>query len=692
MGKIVVIAIAVSILAFIAGDLLGPNSALLGNTSNNVGEIAGKTITLQEYQSKIDEVARDYAINSGQSPSGEAMFSIRQQAWDQLINEKAFYSYFNELGIEVTEDEIWDMTQGKNVDPTIQRSFVNQETGEFDRQMVIDFLKGLANQPPQAQAAWFSFEKNLGPTRMMSKFENLFTQTNYVTQAEAELEYKRAASTASVKYLYVPYNSVPDSTIAVTKDMMEDYLDENESRYQEEEYRSLAYVSFAIEPSADDTLAVLEDLEDIKEGLKNSQNDSLFARANSDGNSPFLAYKVDLLPDPVQESLNDLKEGDVIGPEFYNGKYVLYKLSAIEEGDEYSAKASHILIKWDDETAAGKAEARRRANGVLGQIRNGADFAEMARIHGTDGTATRGGDLGWFPRGRMVAPFEEAVFNATRTGLINRLIETEFGYHIIDVTAVKTNVSYKVATVEREITPGDVTRNEIYREASLFRSEADNWDDFQENAKAKDINIIRASRVNPNDRRISSLANARGIVTWLYNTADVGSISDIFELDERYVIAVMTRLQPKGRAILTAVDLDVEREVRNELKAEQITAKIQSLEGSIEDIAAAYGDQARVLNQTDLKFESNSLSGVGLSPEAVGKVFAMNAGDRSEPIAVDNGVVLIELESINEPEPLEDYSTYRDQLAQRRFSRISFAISQAMREFAEIEDERYRFF
>ena len=174
MGRIVVIAISASILAFIAGDLLGPNSTLLGNNSNNVGEIAGRTVSLQEYQSKIDEVARDYSINTGQAPSGDAMFSIRQQAWDALINEKAFFTYFDELGVKVTEDEIWDMTQGKNVDPALQRSFVNQETGLFDRQLVIDFLRGLANQPPQAQAAWFAFERNMGPTRRLNKFQNLF--------------------------------------------------------------------------------------------------------------------------------------------------------------------------------------------------------------------------------------------------------------------------------------------------------------------------------------------------------------------------------------------------------------------------------------------------------------------------------------------------------------------------------------
>ena len=692
MGRIVVIAIAASILAFIAGDLLGPNSALLGNNTNDVGEIAGRTVTLAEYQSKIDEIARDYSINTGQSPSGDAMYNIRQQAWDALINEKAFYSYFDELGVQVTDDEIWDMTQGKNVDPALQRSFVNQETGEFDRQLVIDFLKGLANQPPQAQAAWFSFEKNLAPNRRMNKFQNLFLKTNYVTEAEAQQQYNSTSKSASVKYLYVPFVSISDSTFKVTNDMLEDYIDDNSERYQEDEYRSVAYVAFDVDPSVDDTLSINEEMEELRIGLQNSQNDSLYARANSDGGSPFLSYTVDLLPTPIQDEISNIEEGDVVGPELFAGKYVLYKLSGIEEADEYSAKASHILIKWDDESASAKADARRRANDVLGQIRNGADFAEMARIHGTDGTATRGGDLGWFSDGRMVDEFQDAVFAARRTGLINRLVETEFGYHIIDVTGLKTNLSYKVATIEREIIPSDETRNVVFREASLFVANSDDWDAFQVNAKEKDLNIIRTAKVNKNDRRISSLANARGVVTWLYNTASVGSISDVFELDDQYVIAVMTGLQPEGIAKLSSVQAEVAKKVRDREKTKMINEKLSDLSGSIEDIAASYGSEAKVNSMTDLKLSANSLNGVGIAPEAVGRIFAMSNGDRSEAFATDNGVLIVEVESITEPAAIDDYTTYQSQLAQNRFSRISFSITQAMKEFADIEDERHRFF
>ncbi|MEQ9424443.1 MAG: SurA N-terminal domain-containing protein [Cyclobacteriaceae bacterium] len=693
MGKIVVAVIAFSILAFIAGDLLGPNSVLLGGNQTNVGEINGQTISLQEYQFKIDEMARNYAIQYGQSPSGDAMFTVRQQAWDALINEKAFYTYYEDLGVIVSEDEEVDLTYGSNVDPLIQRSFADPNTGAFDSDRVVEFLQNWDQMNPQFQAQWLTLSKTINETRKKSKFDNLFLKANYVTTAEAQEEYNQSSKTASVKYVYVPFSSIPDSTINVTKGMMEDYLDDNEKEYQEEEYRSLAFIAFPLEPSADDTLAVLDEMQELKNSLANAQNDSLFAIANSDGTAPFLSYRADLLPQPVQDQLADLAEGDVVGPEFFNGKYVVYKLSGIESGEQPSARASHILFTADDDSDASKSDARRRANDVLRQIKSGADFAEMARIHGTDGTAQSGGDLGWFSEGRMVKPFQDAVFNATRKGLLPNLVETDFGFHIIDVTEVMTTTAYKLASVEREVTASDDTRDAAYREASLFVAQTSDWEEFQSNAQEQGLQLQTAPKVRKNDRRVSNLSNARGIVTWLYNTASTGDIyQDVFELEDQYVVAIMTGHQPAGKAKLTAVEARITSKVRNEKKAEEIVSKLSSLSGSVDDIASSYGPAAKVNSMTNLKLSSNSLTSVGLASNAVGIIFGTEAGATTAPIVADNGVLVVSVESFAVPTAIEDFSTYKNQLAQRRLSRISYGLGEAIKESADIEDERFRFF
>ncbi|PIR04054.1 MAG: hypothetical protein COV59_02615 [Candidatus Magasanikbacteria bacterium CG11_big_fil_rev_8_21_14_0_20_39_34] len=99
---------------------------------------------------------------------------------------------------------------------------------------------------------------------------------------------------------------------------------------------------------------------------------------------------------------------------------------------EEARKASHILFRVTDEET--KEDVRKQAQDILDQIKNGADFAQMASQYGTDGTKDFGGDLGWFTKGAMVPEFEEAVFGAEPGALIDHLVETSFGFHIIKVT------------------------------------------------------------------------------------------------------------------------------------------------------------------------------------------------------------------------------------------------------------------
>ena len=676
----------------VGGDLLGPNSTLLGGNTNEIGEINGTTIKLDEFQSKVDELSFNFQMSQGRSPSGDDMYSIRQQAWDLLVNKYAYEEEFAGLGITVSDEEVVDMVQGNNISPEIVQAFTNPETGQFDKDQIITYLQNLSAMPAQQQAAWYNFEGTLAPARLMLKFDNLFLQTNYVTQEEAKREYVQANKIAEVKYLYVPYYTVSDSSVTVTDAELQAYLKSHADQYQRELSRSLEYISFPIIASADDTAAVIEEINEIKGLLAQSKNDSLFARANSDAPTPFRTYTPDQLPASLNDTIKTMQEGDIIGPILANDRYTVYKLSKKAEGTTGYARASHILFKGEDETEAAKSAAKAEARRILAEIKRGASFAEMARIHGTDGTATRGGDLGWFGEGRMVEPFEKAVFDATKTGLLNDVVETDFGYHIIEITAVKTNTTFKVATIEKEIIASDDTRNMAYRDADMFALSSENLEQFRANAAEKGLEIEEAKGVAPNARRFGGLSDARTIIIWLFNDGSVGKVSEVYELDSEYVVAAMTGEQPKGLVELSAVRDDITKKVKDEKKAAVIADQLKTKTGTLDEISEQMGADATVYTMSDLKLSANALTGVGNAPEAVGKAFALAAGERSDVVKADNGVVIVETVSITEAPEVADFSTFKDQLSQRRQSRISFSLSQAIREFAEIEDERYKFF
>ncbi len=690
--------LAVGIIAFglilflVGGDILGPNSVILGNNKAEVGEIAGQTIDHAEYIQQIEELKYNYTLNFNRNPSENEMIAIRQQAWDYLIVKKAFQKEFDKLGLSVTEEELVDMVQGKNIHPDLVQAFTNPQTGEFDREQIVMYLQQINQMPPQQQAGWYMFESNLEPSRLRLKFDNLLLKTDYVTESEAEALYKQENGVAEIKYLYIPYYSLSDTTVTVTDSDLENYLSEHQKSYYNEDSRSLIYVSFPIIPSSDDSLFFMDEMDKLAKEFAEIDDDSIYARINTDGDSPYETYTIGQLPARIRNDLDNLSPGYVIGPYLQTGNYVINKVTDILEDTMFYARASHILIKPESESSADKNRARQEAQSLLNQIRNGANFALIARDNSDDPSSSAGGDLGWFDENRMVKPFADAVFSRTSEGLVPRVVETEFGYHIINVTGKKTNKLFKVATIEREISASDITRDEAFRKADYFASLTANREEFERNAANDSLTINEAESLKKDDRRIGGLGDAREIVRWVFLEASIDEASTVFELDEQYVIAVMTDKTEEGPAGLEDVRVQLTPKVKNELKAEYIIQKLNNLEGTLDEIAEQYGSEARVYESFDIKLSSNSIPNIGFAPVAVGTVFSMNEGETSEPIIENDGVVIIQLNSLIESPEIADYTSYKNQLTQRRSSRTSYLTSEAIKEYSDIVDERYRFF
>ena len=690
---LIVGAVAIGLILFlVGGDLLAPNSQLLGGPDTEVGEIAGQNISLEEYQQAINEQKANFALRAQRQPSEGEMNSLRQQAWSKLIAERAFGKEFEELGIEVTERELIDMVQGNNIDPGIRQSFTDPNTGEFDRNRLLNYLQALPQLQPEQQISWQLYEQNLGEARERLKYDNLLIAGNYVTQEEAKRQYQADNTVAEVRYLYVPYYAVSDSAVNVTDSELRSYLEEHQKEYEVEEGRSLQFVRFSIIPSEVDVEDFNSDMEELKVDFAAARNDSTFAVINTDAvtGAPFQTYTPGTLPAALLDSVSTLAEGKVYGPFQQGDVYALYKVSSSYEDTIAYARARHILIKTDDSRT--EAEARKEAQDLLTQLRNGADFAELARTNSEDGSSAQGGDLGWFPEGRMVEPFEDAVFESGKTGLINRLVQTDYGFHIIDVTEAPTNQAYKIAVVERELYPSDQTRDEAFREADIFASSVDDFDSFVATAQEDSLDIRTAESVAKNAQTVTGLNDARQIVRWAYTDATVGAVSEVYELEDAYVVAVLTGKTEKGTARLENVRSEVEAKVKAKKKGTVIVDKLKGLSGSLDEMAEAYGADANVYSSSDLKMSTNTLPNVGFAAQAIGKAFAMEAGQVSEPITTENGVVIIQLEALTNAPEIADYATYKDQLQQQRSSRVGFNIAEAVQESANIEDNRYKFY
>jgi len=689
---LLLIVIGVAMLAFILGDLFSRNYLNQGN-SRVVGEINGEEIKFEEFSKEFEDFRRNYEMNIGRTLTEQELPGIRQQAWSQLVFKKSYYKEFEKLGINVTDEEMIDMIQGNNIDPSWASLFTNQETGEVDRNNIRSFLQNIQSAPPQSQAFYLNFERNLKPNRLRTKYEELLGGTYYATKVEAEREYMQQNSKADVRYAYIPYSSIPDSAVNVSDSEMQDYYNSHTEEFERDATISLEYVTFPITATDLDIEEIKKQTEGLVSPFVNTTNDTAFTAANSETNQNFINAKPNSLPAGL--AIGDFEKGKVFGPVRDGEFFKLYKVIEITEDTVAYARAKHILIKVDED-GSNKAEARTKANGILNEIKGGADFGQMAAENGEDGTKTKGGDLGWFDENTMVKPFNDAVMRASSAGLLPRLVETQFGYHIIEVTNTKTYDNFLLAVVENEVVASDDTRSDVYRRTGAFAV-----DKSEENflaASEADSSLIRyqALNIGKNARSINNIydPSVRTIITWGFREAAVGDVSETLELEDQYIIAMLTDKTEDGVAPFDDVKDQIKQKLLKEKKKEQIMGKVAGLSGTVDEIQASYGAGAVTGQGTDISMNTTSLPTVGFAPKSIGRIFSLQTGETSEPIADENGILIIEAQQIDEVTELAEYALYRDQI-QTRFNNVNLVtgkISRAIEEFTEVKNEIYKYY
>lgn len=686
-------AVAIGLALFVlGGDLLSPNSMLLGNSKRYVGSIAGEDISFEEFSNELEYFKNNYAMNVGRQPTEVEMPGIRSEVWDRLVFRYAFQQEYDKLGLAVTDDELTDMISGRNIDPAFGRQFEDPSTGEIDRNGIQMFLRNIDNYPPQTQIFFRNFEMNLRPNRLNTKYFNLLSETQFVTTAEARKEYEAQNTRADFRFLYIPYSTVADSAVKVTDEEMRAFYNKNKKRYEREATVSIEYVTFPITATPEDERAIARELETLAAQFAASEDDSLFVEINSEATENFLTINPSTAP--ANLDFSSLEQGKVYGPFREDNAYRLYKVISLNQDSIGYARASHILIKVDDND---KVAARKKAQDIINEIRAGASFAEKAAEHGTDGTRSRGGDLGWFDENTMVKPFNDAVMSARTTGLLPAPVETDFGFHVIEVTATRTTRSATVAMVEKEITPSDETISAVYSRTSNF-GRAKTRNEFIA-AADRDTTLIRFQALNlsKNARNINNLTDPRirEIIRWAVNEAKVGSVSEILELDDQFIVAVVTEKTGEGTAPFERVKEEIRSELLKEKKKEKILTRLSAISvqnGTLDNIRSAYGPEATVNSATGISIGSASVPGIGFAPKTIGRVFALKPGTLSSPIADDNGVVIVELEGIDEASETADLLAFRQQIINRNTGNMYNKVKNAITKLADVKNELYKFF
>ena len=277
-GTLVTIIVALALLAFIVGDLFKADGTF-GSSRNKVGSIAGNDIPIQYYQAKVDENTEIYKQNTQQNSLESAVYDqIQDQTWEQLIRQYVIEEEYAKAGINVTADELFDMVQGNFVDPQVMQIpiFRDAQTGQFDRNLVVQFLKNKDLDPSgQAASSWAAFEKSLVQNKKDQKFLSLVGMGMYATTLQAEKESNDKNTKYDFDYVQLRYNGVADSLVKVTESDLKSYYSNHKKDFEQEESRDIYYVTFPIVASDDDRKNTIEGVADLKKEFETKDEDAL---------------------------------------------------------------------------------------------------------------------------------------------------------------------------------------------------------------------------------------------------------------------------------------------------------------------------------------------------------------------------------------------------------------------------------
>lgn len=691
-GLIITI-IGASMVLFILSDALSNNSSLLFSQSNTVAEVYGEEISIQDFQKYLNDQIESYKINTGKRDlSNEDTELLREQSFNQLIFEIILNKQIANLGISVSSNELFDLVQGSSPHPLIRQAFTDPNTGVFEPTRVMQFLKSLDyDQTGEARSKWKVLEDDIYKTQLRHKYNTLIKKGIYITSLEAKNINTERAKQAAIELIALKFDEVNDTEIQITEDDIKNYYEQHKNDYEQEASRNIEFVNFDIVASKDDSTEILSWCQNILKEFSETIDDSVFVNINSD--LPFINtyFKKGELSKEIDSLMFAVDTGTVYGPYIESGAYRVTKLRNRKFIPD-SVKARHILLKPSQQRNYKATLAL--TDSIKKLIDDGKDFAALAKTFSDDpGSKEKGGELDWFEQGAMVKPFNDMCFYHSKKGQIT-ITRSNFGFHIIELLDTKgANECVQVAVLVRDIVPSSTTERKLFALANEFAGNNQTVSDFNNTIAKSGLNKRIAENVKVNDRSIIGIPNARAIVQWA-NKASLGEISKILELDDKFVIAHLSKITDKGPAKLEDIRVQVELEIKKEKKGNLLSERIKkAMEGSqqIDQVAEKLGS-ATIASMDKISFFDAYIPNIGRELKLAGAIYVSESGRVIGPVVGELGVYVFSIELFQEVPELGDYSFIKNQVLTQNLANSDFNVYEALKETGNVVDNRADFY
>ena len=702
---LLIILIGLGLGGFLLMDMMSGQTSVFGAGQTTLGEIGDRKVNVQEFD-------RTFNIQENVLYRGATSGSLNRRArlWDYYVEDAIVREEAEELGLGVSGDELQELTFGPSYSPVIAQRFPGQVPGQADGAQVrqtFDFIKsgGTAEQPldPNFRKYWVFQEQEIIKDRVQNKLTNLVSKGMYTPSWMAEMLVNEQSQRVNFAYVQIPFDAIPANDVSLTDADYEQYLAANAARFrQDEETRNAEYVVFDVYPTAADTAATLASVTELKARFAETTDDDLNLFVQNNGGVPGNAYteRDDVDADLVDFAYTD-PVGSVYGPYRDGGAFKLVKLVDRKVIPD-SVRARHILLPIDNQNAGSAQVVMAQANSFKEQIESGAErFDSLAVKFSTDGSASKGGDLGFFAPGTMVAPFNDAVFYEAEGDEV-MVVPSQFGVHVIQVTDRKfldNEESVRLAEVSQNIVPSRDTEKAVESRALTMLEENRELSALRAAVAADpELEMATATGIKRNDFAFATLGSdqeTRDMVKYLYS-ADAGDVSPtLYRFTDpvdfytnKYVIAAIESVQDAGTPRWQSVRNQIEPLVLNEKRAALIKEQIGGQD--LQAVANKYS--VTVDTATNVSFASGSIPNVGTEPKVVSTAFGGALNGVSDPVVGGNGVYVVKRISDPISGVSTDIATVRNNQRRTTQSQAQVGLLPALRKNKDIEDNRSRFY
>ncbi len=639
-GGILVAAIGLALFAFLAEEAFRSCNGIKSETRQQIGEILGEKISVQDYQKLIDEYqsAIKFTMQRDNLTEDE-LNQVKDQVWQQLVNNRVLEADAKKVGLTVTEQELSNVLNDGTNPMLAQTPFVNQQTGRFDINALQQFLDGYnkakASNSPQLEQMqtiydyWLFVEKNLRTQLLGQKYQALLASCVLSNKAEAKMAFKDNNEESDIQLASLAYSTIKDADVKVTdEDLKAKYEELKPAFRQNTETRDIKFVDYQIKASASDRNAIVKDMNELQKQLATATDPSLVI-SKSGSMIPYLGL-------PVSSK-------------------------AYQQYPDIASKIDSLAVGTTGVT-------ENKQDNTLNIIR------VMSKAQLPDSVQFR------------------QIQVAANTPEEAHLTQGNIILQVVDKKAMKTKTT--AAIIKKLIDFSKATRSDAYNKFSEFVAKSATAADLEKNASKYGYHVQSLNDVSTSEHYVAGVHGTRDALKWLFD-AKQGDVSPLYECgdNDHLMVIVLSAIHPKGYRSWDDPQVKeiLKREVIKDKKAEKLMAKLKG----VNSIAAAQAKGAKVSTVSQITFAAPAfVQATGSAEPALsGAVAATAAGKFSKnPVKGNAGVYVFQVVK----KALRAGSKYNEAMAMQQAAQQNMQfLSNFMQDLilkANVVDNRYLFF